>query len=107
MGEIDFTNIIIDDFRKGKQNPFNRYVYILTHVHTDHLRGLNNSWNYGPIYCSRLTAQLILNKFPELKPMLKMVPLEQPYKIELSPELQATITFYDANHCVGAVMVLL
>jgi Cft2 family RNA processing exonuclease len=52
MGEIDFTNIIIDDFRKGKQNPFNRYIYILTHIHSDHLKGLSNSWDYGPIYCS-------------------------------------------------------
>lgn len=52
MGEIDFTNIVIDDFRKGKWNPFSKYIYILTHIHTDHLTGLNNSWNYGPIYCS-------------------------------------------------------
>ena len=107
MGEIDFTNIIIDDFRKGKQNPFNKYVYVLTHVHTDHLRGLSNSWNYGPIYCSRLTCYLILNKFPDLNHVLKPLPLEQPTTIPLSPELSATITLFDANHCAGAVLVLL
>ena len=107
MGEIDFTNIIIDDFRRGKQNPFNKYVYILTHVHTDHLRGLSNSWNYGLIYCSKITAHLILNKFPDLKSVLRIVPLYQPYQIPLSEELSATITLFDANHCGGAVLVLL
>ena len=107
MGEIDFTNIIIDDFRKGKHNPFNKYIYILTHVHTDHLVGLSNSWHYGPIYCSRLTALLILNKSPQLSPLHKIRPLEQPFQKELAPGLEVTATFFDANHCAGAVMVLL
>jgi Cft2 family RNA processing exonuclease len=75
MGEIDFTNIIIDDFRKGKLNPFNRYLYILTHIHSDHLKGLSNSWDYGIIYCSQITANLILNKFPNLKHSIKVLPL--------------------------------
>ena len=84
MGEIDFTNIIIDDFRKGKMNPFNKYIYILTHIHTDHLRGLSNTWSYGPIYCSQITASLILNKFPKLQSYLKILPIEQPQKITLA-----------------------
>lgn len=84
MGEIDFTNIIIDDFRKGKQNPFNRYIYILTHIHSDHLRGLTNSWNFGPIYCSQITANLITNKFPNLEQCIRVLGNEEPTQITLA-----------------------
>ena len=76
MGEIDLTNIIIDDFRKGRHNPFNKYVYILTHIHTDHLKGLSNTWNFGTIYCSTITKKLILNKFKKLKDYLITIPLD-------------------------------
>lgn len=107
MGEIDFTNIIIDDFRKGKLNPFNKYIYILTHIHSDHLRGLNNSWNYGPIYCTKITAALIVNKYPNLAHYVKVLSLEEPHKITLAENTMATITFFDANHCAGSIMVLL
>lgn len=75
MGEIDFTNIIIDDFRKGKLNPFNKYIYVLTHIHSDHLRGLSNSWEYGPIYCSQVTANLLLNKYPKLVNNIRVLPI--------------------------------
>ena len=74
MGRIDFTNIVIDDFSLAKKNPHNKYIHFLTHIHTgkasimlDHLKGLNNSWNFGPIYCSQITKNLLLSKFPKLQ----------------------------------------
>ena len=32
----------------------------------DHYKGLNNKWNNGQIYCSKITKILLLNKFPKL-----------------------------------------
>lgn len=52
MGKIDFTNVIIDDFSTAKHDLSRIYTHVLTHIHTDHLKGLNESWNYGPIYCT-------------------------------------------------------
>ena len=33
---ISFTNIIVDDFGYAKRNPLKRYIYFLTHMHSDH-----------------------------------------------------------------------
>jgi len=48
----------------------------LTHMHTDHLNGLYKSgtfypvlgWNYGKIYCSQLSAKMLLSDLPYLRP---------------------------------------
>jgi hypothetical protein len=77
---LAYTNIIIDEFSTARYNPFNPYIHFLTHIHTgnffcfnknvDHLKGLSNSWGYGPIYCSAITKKLILLKFPNLSKYL-------------------------------------
>lgn len=76
MVKISHTNVIVDEFSTARNNPFNKYIHFLTHIHTgthivypciDHLKGLSNSWDYGPIYCSSITKSLILLKFPRLK----------------------------------------
>lgn len=52
-------------------------VYILSHMHEDHLKGLNGGigvgdfqanvhWNFGPIYCSDVTYRMMLLRFPHL-----------------------------------------
>lgn len=33
---ISFSNIIVDDFSYAKRNPLKRYIYFLTHMHSDH-----------------------------------------------------------------------
>ena len=74
MVKITYTNIIVDEFSIARSNPFNKYVHFLSHIHSgtyfyhqDHLKGLSNSWDYGTIYCSAITKELILLKFPRLK----------------------------------------
>lgn len=58
-------------------------VFILTHMHADHLGGLTRdwqpvmSWNYGPIYCSEPTYKMMLLRFKHLKQYLRPVPLNE------------------------------
>ena len=56
---IPKTPIIVDEF---KFVP-GVYIYLLTHLHTDHTSGLKPSWNCGTIYCSKVTKALLLEKF--------------------------------------------
>lgn len=79
---ISYTNIIVDEFSTARNNPFNKYIHFLTHIHTgtyymingiDHLKGLSNSWDYGTIYCSSITKKLILLKFPRLSKCLVFI----------------------------------
>lgn len=47
------TNIIIDDFRYSDRNKiFGQYIYFLSHMHSDHFKGLTNDFSGGSIYCS-------------------------------------------------------
>ena len=38
---------------------------------SDHLKGLYDGWSYGPIYCHRLTAELLRLRFPSLKDVVR------------------------------------
>ena len=66
MRVITNTNIIVDDFGYCKSFPKNTFIHFLTHFHADHWDGMTPLWDYGPIYCSNITANLIVNKFPKL-----------------------------------------
>src|SRR5690554_1241659 len=51
----EFPTVAIDNF---KSRPGIR-VYLLSHVHSDHLTGLvTRAWD-APIYCSQITAKLL------------------------------------------------
>lgn len=114
----------VDNFRRieGITPPL---ACFLTHVHTDHLAGLE-SLKSPFVYCSAATKELLLRleRYPHrinfelgilesrkqhyrhLKNVLKSLPLETPTCIELSPGNQIQVTLFDANHCTGAVMFL-
>jgi hypothetical protein len=74
--------------------------YFLTHLHTDHTEGLSNSWSSGRIYCSKASAELLLNKWPGLA--ATVVPLEVGESSVLSFDCGKTMTVtpLDARHCV-------
>ncbi|KAF5726420.1 S-locus lectin protein kinase family protein putative isoform 2 [Tripterygium wilfordii] len=51
-------------------NSVNRWsegiqVYFLTHLHSNHTRGLASAWSRGPLFRFRLTAKLFPFKFPD------------------------------------------
>ena len=77
-------HIKVDNFYEIKNMRFGKQhnVYILSHMHEDHLRGLSGmshepilGWNYGPIYLSDMTHRMMLLRFPHLEPY--MIPIKQ------------------------------
>lgn len=119
----EFPHIRIDNFLLHGQPPL---ACFLSHVHSDHLRGLE-SFKSPFIYCSAVTRELLLRleKYPHrmnfakniletrkqtyrhLKTLLRPIPLHTPTEIELFPGNSIRVTLFDANHCPGAVMFLL
>ncbi|XP_059449683.1 uncharacterized protein LOC132180763 isoform X2 [Corylus avellana] len=90
-------------------------AYFLTHLHSDHTQGLSPTWAKGPLFCSRLTANLFPSKFPNFNLSLLRIldPFGAWHSLSLlspSSTLQSRITVevmaIDAHHCPGAVMFL-
>ncbi|KAK9371836.1 beta-lactamase-like protein [Lipomyces chichibuensis] len=104
----------------------------LSHIHSDHLQGLDNY--IGPVvYCSPATKKLLLrlekksvrltrlcneveiepqrvyrNLGPEHgRDVLRAIPYNTPTKIELDPCQTITVTLFEANHCPGSTMFLI
>ncbi|RYO92940.1 hypothetical protein DL763_004524 [Monosporascus cannonballus] len=124
MGSVrEFPDIRIDYFCELDQRP--PPACFLSHVHSDHLRGLD-TLKSPFVYCSPATREILLRleKIPsrlnyaqgitekrnptykELEKIVKPLPLETPVVLELKPGLNIQVTLLDANHCVGAVMFL-
>ncbi|KAJ4270522.1 hypothetical protein NW762_002209 [Fusarium torreyae] len=120
----EFPDIRIDFFRQnaGARPPL---ACFLSHVHSDHLAGLE-SLRSPFVYCSAATREILLRlerypcrinyakgilearqqTFKHLNRVLKALPLETPTTIELCPGRDIQVTLFDANHCPGAVMFL-
>ncbi|RFN49261.1 hypothetical protein FIE12Z_6482 [Fusarium flagelliforme] len=120
----EFPDIRIDFFRKNANAP-PPLACFLSHVHSDHLAGIE-SLKSPFVYCSAATREILLQlerypcrinyakgvlearqqTFKHLDKILKPLPLEAPTSIELRPGQQIQVTLFDANHCPGAVMFL-
>ncbi|TVY75938.1 Protein artemis [Lachnellula suecica] len=114
----------VDYFRKipGQRPPLKCF---LSHVHSDHLAGLED-FKASFVYCSAATKELLIRlerstnrinfengvlesrkrTYRSLETRLKTIPLETPTRIELEPGNEIQVTLFDANHCTGAVMFL-
>ena len=121
----EFPRIRIDYFRTipGRPPPI---ACFLSHVHSDHLVGLE-SLKAPFVWCSSATRELLLRieKYPHrmnfakgilearrqhyrhLKNLLKPLPLNTPTELELRFGETIRVTLLDANHCPGAVMFLI
>ena len=66
-------------------------AYFLTHFHSDHYTGLNSSFN-GLIYCSLITARLIINRLNINAELVQVLCLDQAYEIQ-----GIKVTAIDAN----------
>ncbi|CAO2658095.1 Nn.00g073550.m01.CDS01 [Neocucurbitaria sp. VM-36] len=122
----EFPQIRIDYFRQqaGHKAPL---AYFLSHVHSDHLAGLE-SCRAPFVYCSAATREILLRleKYhyrinfakgllesrnvtydKSMRKLAKPLPLDTPTTIELAPGNKIRVTLFDANHCVGAVMFLI
>ncbi|KAJ5477497.1 hypothetical protein N7539_007641 [Penicillium diatomitis] len=121
----EFPYIQIDYFRKSddRRAPL---ACFLTHVHTDHLQGLE-SFRSPFIYCSPVTREILLGMekqparvnyerstlefrqrtYRHLSSLLRPIPLNTPTVIEPKPGHHIRVTLIDANHCPGSVMFLI
>ena len=124
----EFPDIRIDYFRPSPNNPNSNppLAYFLSHIHSDHLTGLETCKSLF-IYCSPATRDILLRleKYPHrmnfakgilesrrqtyghLRKLLKAIPLEMPTVVELAPGRSLRVSLFEANHCVGAVGFLI
>lgn len=94
--------ICVDAFRYGAVQGCN--AYFLSHFHSDHYVGLTSSWCHGPIYCSKVTANLVKQ---QLRVDAKyVVALNFEERSEVPGTQGVAVTMIPANHCPGSSLFL-
>ncbi|KAK3668662.1 DNA cross-link repair protein PSO2/SNM1 [Elasticomyces elasticus] len=94
--------ICVDAFRYGAVQGCK--AYFLSHFHSDHYIGLTSSWCHGPIYCSRVTGNLVRQQL-RVDPKW-VVDLEFDTTVEVPGTKGVNVTMIDANHCPGSSLYL-
>ncbi|KAG0068775.1 hypothetical protein BGZ89_004100 [Linnemannia elongata] len=119
----EFPTVAIDNFRVRPGVK----VYLLSHVHSDHLAGLAAlTWD-SPIYCSPITARwlpmlatrskqlafetgkdgVLCRKYAHLTPFMRPLVTDESHYLDLGNGRKARISLIPAHHCPGAVMFLI
>jgi DNA cross-link repair 1A protein len=94
--------ICVDAFRYGAVKG--QSAYFLSHFHSDHYVGLTASWSHGPIYCSKVTGNLVRQ---QLRVDSKwVVDLDFEKKTEVPGTDGVHVTMISANHCPGSSLFL-
>ncbi|CAF1055581.1 unnamed protein product [Didymodactylos carnosus] len=116
----EYPWISIDCFEK--LNIQRSTTFIITHIHTDHLRGLETEEFYLflrnqqlSVYCSDVSKQFLsrLPQYAHLNRHLKEIQTQQPFIIQKKKNTgegdvdTCLCTFVGSGHCPGSVMVLL
>ena len=94
--------ICVDAFRFGAVQGC--HGYFLSHFHSDHYIGLTSSWSHGPIYCSKVTGNLVRQQL-RVDPKY-VVDLEFEKPAEVPNTKGVTVTMISANHCPGSSLFL-
>eukprot|EP00667_Euglena_gracilis_P010172 EG_transcript_10358 len=102
---IPHTPIAVDEF-KFMEGVF---VYLLTHIHSDHTGGLCPSWNHGTIYCTEATRAMLLHKFGVHPRHVVTVAVGVHCRVPIDVVGKTTMDLLplEANHCIGSCMFLL
>ncbi|KAF2460058.1 DNA repair metallo-beta-lactamase-domain-containing protein [Lineolata rhizophorae] len=95
-------SICVDAFRYGAVQGCE--AYFLSHFHSDHYMGLTSSWSHGPIYCSKVTGNLVRQQL-RVDPKW-VVDLEFEAKKEVPGTNGVHVTMIPANHCPGSSLFL-
>lgn len=94
--------IAVDAFRYGAVKGQN--AYFLSHFHSDHYIGLTSTWSHGPIYCSKVTANLVRQQL-RVDPKW-VVDLDFEKKTAVPGTQGVFVTMISANHCPGSSLFL-
>ncbi|KAF2874719.1 DNA cross-link repair protein pso2/snm1 [Massariosphaeria phaeospora] len=94
--------ICVDAFRYGSVKG--QKAYFLSHFHSDHYIGLTASWCHGPIYCSKVTGNLVRQQL-RVDPKW-VVDLEFESKTDVPGTEGVHVTMIPANHCPGSSLFL-
>lgn len=95
-------SICVDAFRYGAVEGCQ--AYFLSHFHSDHYAGLTASWRHGPIYCSKVTGNLVRQQL-KVDPKW-VVDLEFEKTTEVPGTDGVQVTMIPANHCPGSALFL-
>ncbi len=104
------TNLVIDSFNTSEFRELGlEVVYVLSHFHSDHRPGLDRNFR-GRLICAPITADLVEGSLGVNRSHIERLQVGVARKI--LPPLESslkpyTIQFMDANHCPGAVSVLI
>jgi len=94
--------ICVDAFRYGAVEGCQ--AYFLSHFHSDHYVGLTSSWTHGPIYCSRVTGNLVRQQLRVDPKYVFDLDFEKP--IDVPGTKGVKVTMISANHCPGSSLYL-
>lgn len=95
-------SICVDAFRYGAVAGCQ--AYFLSHFHSDHYVGLTSHWSHGPIYCSKVTANLVKQQLRVDPRFVIALEFEQP--LDLPGTNGVRVTMIPANHCPGSSLYL-
>lgn len=107
-GEIvEIPGISVDNFNNNQQK-----CYFLSHVHSDHLKGLTRLGLVTGvhIYMTSISALFIRERYPHLVSNIRELEIGFPLEIEvLLPDdrpIKFVVTALSAGHCPGSCMLL-
>ncbi|KAM3162768.1 DRMBL domain-containing protein [Lachancea thermotolerans] len=100
--KVRFKNHVINVDGFNFQSDPSIHQYFLSHFHADHYMGVKKSWDQGTIYCSKVTADLLIYKFKV--PQDRIIALPAEVTIQISSNV--SVICFDANHCPGAFVFL-
>lgn len=99
----EIPHISIDHFDRNDEQ-----FYFLSHLHSDHLKGIEKLVTESPFFATPISALVIRKKYPHLR----VEELEVGYSRNLEvtkhdgSTLSFVVTSLSAGHCMGACMIL-